>query len=212
MKRVVIKYFTDPLCSWSYVNEPNVNRLLSEYGDAIELQYRMWPLIDDLDDFHDETNDIHRAEEIGWHWKEVSDRTGVYINHLLWFDDPPRSSWPACEAFKCAQAQGWVFGRKFLAKERNAYLTRKMNLARRDKIMQLAREAAAEFGLDHARFMADFDSGGLRRAVKEDEKEAERWEVEVVPTLVFNDETVVRGPSLYEKYREVVEALLSSGP
>jgi predicted DsbA family dithiol-disulfide isomerase len=210
MAKVLIKYFTDPMCSWSYANEPNVNRILADYGDEVELRYKMWPLIDDLEEFHDEINDIHSAEEIGWHWKDVCDRTGVYINHLLWFEDPPRTSWPACEAFKCAEAQGWVIGRRFLLKERNTYLTRRMNLARTENIMQLAKEASAEFGLDYARFLADFDSGRMREMVEKDEEEAEMWEVEVVPTLVFNDEVVVRGPTPYEKYREVVEALLSS--
>jgi predicted DsbA family dithiol-disulfide isomerase len=210
MAKVLIKYFTDPICSWSYANEPNVNRILSDYGDRVDLQHKMWPIIDDLDDFYDEINDLREATEIGWHWKEVSDRTGVYINHLLWFEDPPRTCWPACEAFKCAELQGWAIGRRFLLKERNAYLTRKMNLSRRENIMRIAREAAAEFGLDYARFMTDFNSGRMRKEVERDEKEAEKWGVEVVPTLVFNDQVVERGPTPYERYREVIESLLKA--
>src|SRR5690606_21970071 len=46
-KTVKVIYFTDPICSSCWGIEPQLRKLKLEYGNAIEIQYRMGGLLPD---------------------------------------------------------------------------------------------------------------------------------------------------------------------
>src|SRR5690606_12765756 len=103
--RVEIEFYTDPLCCWSWAFEPHWRRLRYEYQGKIVWRYRLGGMLPDWKSYNDPINTVSRPIQMGPVWTDASHLSGMPIDSLLWFYNPPESSYPACIAVKCAQLQ-----------------------------------------------------------------------------------------------------------
>src|SRR5205085_10118917 len=126
-------YYTDPACPWSWALEPAVRRLAHELGESVELRYVMAGM---AREFGDATDLVREG-------LEASAESGMPVDPRLWFETPPRSSYPACIAVKAAAEQGDP-GR-YLRKLREGLLCRRRKLDTADALVD---EAQAAGGLD----------------------------------------------------------------
>ena len=76
-------YFIDPLCSWSWGNEPHIRRFVTEFGHAVLARRRTGGLFERLDaGFFDPQHGLSGADiaAIAAHQAEVSEQTGMPID------------------------------------------------------------------------------------------------------------------------------------
>ncbi len=68
-KSVKVIYYTDPICSSCWGIEPQLRKLKLEYGNEIEIEYRMGGL---LPDWNYNSGGISKPSDVAHHWNEVS--------------------------------------------------------------------------------------------------------------------------------------------
>lgn len=84
-KSVKLIYYTDPICSSCWGIEPQLRKLKLEYGDAIEIEYRMGGL---LPDWNYNSGGIGKPSDVASHWDEVSDHYDMPMDGDVWLEDP----------------------------------------------------------------------------------------------------------------------------
>ena len=99
---VKVIYYTDPICSSCWGIEPQLRKLKLEYGNNIEIDYRMGGL---LPDWSYNSGGISSPSDVAQHWDEVSAYYDMPIDGDVWLEDPLNSSFPSSIAFKAAQLQ-----------------------------------------------------------------------------------------------------------
>ena len=90
-KSVKMIYSTDPICSSCWGIEPQLRKLKLEYGDALEIEYRMGGL---LPDWSYNSGGISKPADVAGHWDEVSMHYDMPIDGDVWLEDPLSSSYP----------------------------------------------------------------------------------------------------------------------
>ncbi|HEY5600402.1 MAG TPA: DsbA family protein [Candidatus Manganitrophaceae bacterium] len=204
-----IDYYTDPLCSWCFAAEPTLDRVKEHFKDRIELHYKVFPLFDDV---REVMNDPARLWTIADRYRIVSKKTGVYIDNKVWSIDPPQSAWPACEAIKAAERQGFSAVDRFIKLLRNGVMLDGKNISRRDVQMELASKA----GLDLPRFEKDLSDPKVHDQALADVADARRENVESRPTFILantqGDKVLIAGPRRFSLFKEAVDALYQEQP
>lgn len=178
-KPVHILYFTDPICSSCWGIEPQLRKLKMEYGEAIEIDYRMGGL---LPDWSYNSGGISKPSDVAHHWDEVSSYYDMPIDGDLWLEDPLSSSYPPSIAFKAAQMQDPLKAIHFLRTLREMVFLQKKNITKWEHLEQAARNA----GLDTRQFKADFE-GAAKSKFEEDLALARQQVVRGFPTLFFTN-------------------------
>jgi predicted DsbA family dithiol-disulfide isomerase len=204
---ISVDYYTDPMCSWSWAFQPVLNRIRRDFRERVRIRYRMLPIYEDIGQHTDpRLGAWGSVKDLAAHWQEVAQQTGAWIDPGLW-EDPPSTCWTACRAFHAATRQGDALGEKFLQMLREAFLTRRMNVARADRLEELAREATGRIGLDADRLLKDAEADWTREAVEEDRRTASQEGIHERPTLVFEGgHRLVFGP--YRLFAGVIDVLL----
>ena len=131
-KPVKIIYFTDPICSSCWGIEPQLRKLKLEYGNYIEIEYRMGGL---LPDWSYNSGGISKPSDVAHHWDEVSNYYDMPIDGDIWLEDPLYSSFPPSVAFKAAQLQRNVKAILFLRQVREMVFLQKRNIRRKQQIL-----------------------------------------------------------------------------
>lgn len=202
-KPVKIIYFTDPICSSCWGIEPQLRKLKLEYGNAIEIDYRMGGL---LPDWSYNSGGISKPSDVAHHWDEVSLHYEMPIDGDVWLEDPLPSSYPPSIAFKAAQMQDKEKAIRFLRRLREMVFLEKKNITKWEHIQQ----AAKETGLDTIRLKADYE-GKANDLFKEDLRLAKQMGVRGFPTMFFadtsNNQKMVYGSRPYSEYENAVTAL-----
>ncbi len=103
--QIEITFFTDPLCCWSWGMYTPLRQLLQQYGSSISLELCMGGMIHDRDTFNDELLSVHNPAQMGPLWMQASENLEVPLNFMIWTEDPPSSSYPACLAVAAARLQ-----------------------------------------------------------------------------------------------------------
>ena len=195
-KSVKLIYFTDPICSSCWGIEPQLRKLKLEYGQHIEIEYRMGGL---LPDWSYNSGGISKPSDVAHHWDEVSEHYDMPIDGDVWLEDPLDSSYPPSIGFKAAQLQGSEKAVHFLRKLREMLFLQKINIAKWEH-MALAAETV---GLDVQQLESDFN-GRAKDLFKEDLDFAAQLGVRGFPTMFFVDEQgnqeKVYGTKPYETY------------
>ncbi len=179
-KPVRIVYFTDPICSSCWGIEPQLRRLKLEYGDYLDIDYRMGGLLQSWDTYGG--RDVNGPASVAHHWEEVSAHYDMPIDGGVWLEDPLASSYPPSIAFKAAQMQDAAKAVSFLRRIREMVFLEKKNISRWEHLAQ----AAAETGLDVARLKADYD-GPASALFEADLALAQASAVRGFPTLFLSD-------------------------
>lgn len=193
-KPVRIIYFTDPICSSCWGIEPQLRKLKLEYGNSVEIEYRMGGL---LKDWSYNSGGISKPSDVARHWDEVSVYYDMPIDGNVWLEDPLPSSYPPSIAFKAAQIQDNEKAILFLREIREMVFLRKMNITK----WEYLEFAGKKVGLDIVKFKIDYE-GKAKDLFEEDLKMGRELGVRGFPTMFFTDKTgskeIVYGSKPYE--------------
>jgi len=188
-----VRYYTDPACSASWAAEPRIRRLMVEFGADLEITYVMGGLAREFEDL----------PELAMRWLDHVGDAGMPVDPRIWASDSPRSSYPACIAFKAAAEQGPDAAERYLRALREGFMCHRRKLDGPEALVDEARRA----GLDVQRFRVDIESNALLEAFAADLEESQRdGERLQFPTLRFRgedggDEEWVDGDHSYEEWR-----------
>src|SRR5690554_3024359 len=180
-KKVKLVYFTDPICSSCWGIEPQLRKLKLEYGDYLEIEYRMGGL---LPDWNYNSGGISKPADVALHWDEVSEHYDMPIDGDVWLEDPLHSSYPPSIAFKAAQLQSEGKAILFLRELRELVFLKKKNIAKWENISA----AAQKVGLNVVQLKSDFE-GKATDLFEEDLKLAREMGVRGFPTMYFIDDS-----------------------
>jgi len=204
-KQVKVIYFTDPICSSCWGIEPQLRKLKLEYGNSLEIEYRMGGL---LPDWNYNSGGISQPSDVAHHWDEVSLYYDMPIDGDLWLEDPLNSSYPPSIAFKAAQMQDNEKAVLFLREIREMVFLQKKNIAKWEHL----EVAAKKVGLDAEQMKNDCD-GKAKLLFEEDLNLAKSYGVRGFPTIFFLDNSgnkeIVYGSKPYAFYETSVLKLNS---
>jgi putative protein-disulfide isomerase len=178
-KPVKVVYFTDPICSSCWGIEPQLRKLKLEYGNNIEIEYRMGGL---LPDWSYNSGGINKPSDVAHHWDEVSGYYDMPIDGDVWLEDPLHSSYPPSIAFKAAQIQDNDKAILFLREIREMVFLQKKNITKWENLAAAAEKA----GLHVEQFQNDFENKA-NHLFEEDLKLAREFGVRGFPTMFFFD-------------------------
>lgn len=199
-KPVKIVYFTDPICSSCWGIEPQLRKLKLEYGNDIEIDYRMGGL---LPDWSYNSGGISKPSDVAHHWDEVSLHYEMPIDGDLWLEDPLDSSYPPSIAFKAAQIQSKEKAVLLMREMREMLFLNKKNIAKWEHIAT----AAARVGLDVTLLRTDFEGSG-KILFDEDLKLAKENGVRGFPSIFFVNDSgnkeMIYGTKPYPFYETAV--------
>lgn len=203
VKTIRIVYFTDPICSSCWGIEPQLRKLKLEYGNEIEMEYRMGGL---LPDWTYNSGGISKPSDVAHHWDEVSRYYDMPIDGDVWLEDPLHSSYPPSIAFKAAQLQDENKAILFLRKIREMVFLEKKNITK----WEFLEKAAQSVGLDTAQFQHDYQ-GRAKERFEEDLKKGKELGVRGFPTLFFSDPSgrreMVYGSKPYGAFEDALRKL-----
>lgn len=199
-KLVKVIYYTDPICSSCWGIEPQLRKLKLEYGNSVEIDYRMGGL---LPDWSYNSGGIGKPSDVAKHWDEVSVHYDMPIDGDLWLEDPLDSSYPPSIAFKAAQIQDNEKAILFLREIREMVFLEKKNIAKWENL----EIAAKKVGLDVAKLKNDYE-GKAKELFNEDLKLGRNLGVRGFPTMYFVDDSgnkeIVYGSKPYAFYETSV--------
>ncbi len=178
-KKAKLVYFTDPICSSCWGIEPQLRKLKLEYGDQVDIEYKMGGL---LPDWSYNSGGIGKPSDVASHWDEVSVHYDMPIDGDLWLEDPLDSSYPPSIAYKAAQMQDKEKANLFMREMREMVFLQKKNIAKWEHLAT----AAEAVGLDVAQLKKDFE-GKAKTLFKEDLKLAREYGVRGFPTIFVVD-------------------------
>ena len=208
--RILITYYTDPLCCWSWALEPHWKKLKEEFRDSIEWKYVMGGMIQDWNTYHDPMNSVNKPLQFGPIWMHASQISGAPMDFRIWHEDPPASSFPACMAVKCAMLQSPAAGETMLYHLREAVMTKALNISRESVILSIAKDLSEADNpvLDFDRFSETWRDGGSMEAFRSDLQQTRFLKIGRYPTLTFTD-TSARGIMItgYRPYAVLKDAL-----
>lgn len=199
-KSVKAIYYTDPICSACWGIEPQLRKLKLEYGNSIDIEYRMGGL---LPDWNFNSGGIEKPTDVADHWEEVSVHYDMPIDGDVWLEDPLESSYPPSIAFKAAQMQDNEKAIMFLREIREMVFLQKKNIAKWEHI----EVAAKKVGLNMEMFKSNFENNA-KALFEEDLKMGKELGVRGFPTLFFIDESgnqeIVYGSRPYAFYEMAI--------
>mgnify|MGYP006189061091 CR=1 FL=1 len=199
-KSIKLIYYTDPICSSCWGIEPQLRKLKLEYGNAIDMDYRMGGL---LPDWSYNSGGIGKPSDVASHWDEVSAHYDMPIDGDVWLEDPLDSSYPPSIAFKAAQMQDGDKAILFLREVREMVFLQKKNIAKWEHLAT----AAKTVGLDVVQLKNDFE-GKAKALFEEDLKLGKELGVRGFPTLLFVDDSgkqeIVYGSRPYPFYEMAI--------
>jgi putative protein-disulfide isomerase len=204
-----VRYHTDPACSASWAAEPRLRRLIVEFGEELEITYVMGGLAREFEDL----------PGIVMSWLDAAAASGMPVDPRIWAADPPRSSYPACIAFRAAAEQGREAAQRLLRRLREGFMCHGRKLDGTEALLTEARRA----GLDLERFRIDLESNAILEAFAGDLEESRTIPGlgnPRLPVLRFladrdGEERRVGGEHSYEDWRAAATAAgasPSSGP
>ncbi|NDC41166.1 MAG: hypothetical protein EBZ77_06380 [Chitinophagia bacterium] len=198
-------YYTDPICSSCWSIQPQLRKLMLEYGHMLQVDYRLGGLLPSWDKYESKT--IKKPLDAAFMWEESADMHNMPIHGDIWINDPLSSSYPPSVAFKAAQLQNPEAAVEFLRRLREFAFLEKKNISKMEHII----DAAFESGLDIARLKRDYEGIGVV-LFKQDLDLAREMGVDAFPTLIFSENgltTVLKG---HLKYEDMEKAILELRP
>jgi 2-polyprenyl-6-methoxyphenol hydroxylase-like FAD-dependent oxidoreductase/predicted DsbA family dithiol-disulfide isomerase len=204
-KPLKILYFTDPICSTCWLIQPILRKLELEYGDYLDIEYRMGGLLPSWKQYN--KGIIKSPSDAAKHWEDVSVLHQTPIDGDVWLEDPLDSSYPPSVAFKAAQLQDKEKAILFLRRIKEMVFLEKKNITKKEFI----ESAALSCGLDSAVLLKDIQSEAIALFV-EDLELAKSYGITSFPTLFFSNSSgeiiTFKGIQPYEKFEECINELI----
>ncbi len=119
-------------------------------------------------------------------------------------DDYPTWSLPALEAAKCIALQGDDAFERLHLLLFEAFFSKGINIGKREEVIKVVRGA----GVDMDRFLKDYDAGTARAQIlKEYEEAITAYQVNSIPTVIFDGGQKVIGATSINEYLKILAAL-----
>jgi hypothetical protein len=128
-----------------------------EFGADLDITYVMGGLAREFED----------VPGLVMTWLEHAAESGMPLDPRIWSGDAPRSSYPACIAFRAAAEQGPDAAERYLRALREGFMCGRRKLDAPEALVEEARRV----GLDTQRFRVDLDSHGTLEAFGSDLEE-----------------------------------------
>lgn len=203
IKPIKVTYFTDPICSSCWGIEPQLRKLKLEYGDYVEIDYRMGGL---LPDWSYNSGGISKPADVAHHWVEASMYYQMPISGDVWLNDPLASSYPPSIALKAAQMQSKEKAIDFMRHLRESLFLDNQNITRWEVIQKSAEYA----NLDITKLEQDVKNNA-QKAFEEDLILCRKMGVRGFPTLFFSDEKgnqiTIYGSRPYAEFEKAIQKL-----
>lgn len=199
--KVVVQYFTDPICSTCWLSQPVLRKLKLEYGDYLDIQYIMGGLLPSWENY--EKGIIKKPSDAARLWNDVSKQFDMPLNGEIWLEDPCHSSFPPSIAFKAAELQSHDKALAFLRRIQEMVFLEKKNIAKWIHI----EEAAEEAGLNVCKLLNDMN-GKAKELFDQDLELAKQSNVHRFPTFIFSGDTqndiLIKGVHDYEEFEDTL--------
>jgi predicted DsbA family dithiol-disulfide isomerase len=224
---VEVRYYTDPACAWSWGAEPQLRRLMWEFGDGLRFTWVMGGLARSYGSaYRDSESKVGSGTDcfadLMAQWLESAADSGMPSDARLWSRNPIASTYPACQAVKAAAEQGTDVAYGYLRRVREGLMTERKKLDHAEALIGEAGPA----GLDVERFRIDLHSNAITEAFAADLdevrnpppeardagkiSETEGKERVSFPSAVFRDDDGsqrgVWGSQAYQAYRDAALA------
>jgi putative protein-disulfide isomerase len=128
--------------------------MMVDFGAEVEITYVMGGLAREFTDL----------PRLVMRWLDDSARSGMPVDPRIWANGSPRSSYPACIAFRAAAEQGHAAAERYLRALREGFMCRRRKLDGPEALVEEARAA----GLDMQRFRIDLESNAVLEAFGND--------------------------------------------
>lgn len=125
-----------------------------EFGGDLEITYVMGGFAREFED----------PPALVTTWLNDAAASGMPLDPRTWSEDPPRSSYPACIAFKAAGEQGHDAAERYLRGLREGFMCHRRKLDGAEALVEEARRA----GLEARRFRIDLESNATLEAFGSD--------------------------------------------
>ena len=177
------QWFTDPMCSWSYIANQSIHQFREHFSGRLIFRERLFVLYRELNEFLKQRN-MTRPEEFVPKLESVSRNSGVALEVKAWKkNDVPVSSETCCLWVSSALRLDPEKGSLFLWELRKAMYEEGLNIGSTEIIEQISRKV----GFNFAELMKGFMEIETQKALREDQVSAEREKVTVRPTLVLEN-------------------------
>ena len=181
--RLYAQWFTDPMCSWSYIANRSIQQFRKHFTEHLIFRERLFVLYRDLNEFLKQRN-ITRPEEFVPKLELASRNSGVSVEVKAWKkNDVPVSSETCCLWVSSALRLDSEKGSLFLWEMRKAIYEEGQNIGSTEIIEQISQKV----GLNYADLMKGFMEIETQKALREDQTSAEREKVTVRLTLVLEN-------------------------
>jgi putative protein-disulfide isomerase len=167
---VSVKYYTDPVCPWSWAAEPSIRKLMAQFGERLRWTFVMAGLARDFKQGATGGSEQQLRAELIREWLEVAHEAGVPLDPLLWVESPIGSSYPACMAVKAAAEQAGDHGYRYLRRLREGLMCERRKLDHVEVFVEEGRAA----GLDVERFRVALRSHATTEAFARDLEDTKR--------------------------------------
>src|SRR3954449_6417798 len=172
MMTVQVRFYTDPACPWSWAAEPALRRLMWEFEGELEFVWVMGGLARQFGpDYRDDEGRIGQGSDcfadLISHWLLVAADGLMPTDPRIWTESPLTSTYPACQAVKAAEEQGWELAYRYLRSVREGLMFERRKLDHPEALLAAARGTH----LDRARFEIDLFSEAITEAFGADLEE-----------------------------------------
>jgi putative protein-disulfide isomerase len=166
---VEVRYYTDPACPRSWGAEPELRRLMWEFGHELRFTWVMGGLARQYGpEYRDEQAGVGSGSDpfadLVADWLQMSADTGMPSDPRVWGRNPIASTYPACQAVKAAAEQGPERAYAYLRRLREGLMLEGRKLDHADALVAEAGPA----GLDVERFRIDLSSHAITEAFAAD--------------------------------------------
>jgi predicted DsbA family dithiol-disulfide isomerase len=165
MMPVQVRFYTDPVCPWSWAAEPALRRLMWEFEGELGFVWVMGGLARRYGrEYRDEQGHIGYGPDCNAdlisHWLKVAAEGMMPTDPRIWTENPLTSTYPACQAVKAAAEQGWEAGYRYLRRVREGVMFERRKLDHMDALVA----AAGPSRIDRERFEVDLRSHAITEA------------------------------------------------
>jgi predicted DsbA family dithiol-disulfide isomerase len=152
MMTVQVRFYTDPACPWSWAAEPALRRLMWEFDGELEFVWVMGGL----------ARSYEHADllQVVSQWLVDAAEGQMPNDPRIWTENPLDSTYPACQAVKAAEEQGWHPGYRYLRRLREGIMFERRKLDH----AEVLKAEAGPARLDRQRFEIDLYSQAITEA------------------------------------------------
>lgn len=198
MDKITIYQFTDPVCVWSWGNEPALRAIDYLYGNKVTIKYIMGGLVEDIATLFDLRGDKHEIikqanHTIAANWLAASKRHGMPVNckDMALYSERYPSSFPQNIAYKAAKRLNPDAAKLFLRRIREATFIEGKRTSQIDVLIRLA----VECGFNAAKFIDEYTTGEAQNDFMQDRIACRRNNISGFPSYLIHrgDTNIILG-------------------